>query len=229
MINKIKNIILIILLFLLVGGVTYLILSNRSYKAEITHLKDQIKNATKDTTIVSKIVDTIYSDTGQIRYIDKPIPVDTLYYNLETGIDSLNPSFHYSGTESFPTGNVLWNAYVRGSLDSINFKLNNKSIVVTRTEQVNNYIDTTSTNTTNNHFEMVAGARIGGNMNQFDFAPTLGIITNNNLQFQYSYGVISKTHNATVLKQFNFYGKRRGKNNESGRKLHNRVIKRMLR
>jgi len=190
--KKLKNYIIMGLMAVII----VLLLINQCSKQSESSYTPEKRIINIDTSVVVN-TDTIYLDTNTIQYKPK-IVRDTVIIEPD---GTLTKYSIYKGNETFPGADLTWKALVRGEIDSINFSLKSKMIKETTTTTINKLQEQVNNN---NNFSILAGARVGGNKNTFEFSPILGVEINT-IQLQYSYGLVSKTHNIGVVKKFNIY------------------------
>lgn len=173
-----------------------LLLINQCSKQPKNNYTPEKRTISIDTSIVVN-TDTVYLDTNTVKYKPK-IVRDTVITKPDGTLTKYNI---YKGNETFLSADLSWRALVRGEIDSINFEVKSKMIKKTTTTTINKLQEQVSNN---NNFSILAGARVGGNVNTFEFSPILGVEINT-IQLQYSYGLVNKTHSIGVVKKFNIY------------------------
>jgi hypothetical protein len=154
-------------------------------------------------------VTTVIVDTLRTTFVDTILFVDTIVQTVVITINDpliVNDSVkEYTNdfTDSLLIGSV-W-TQVEGNM------LNQKIDYTPKFPQYIFQVDTVIINTNQttirqeSRFSLNVGAEVGGNEDQFNFSPVIGLTNKRGNSYSYRYGLLDKTHNIGIMYKFKLW------------------------
>jgi hypothetical protein len=151
-------------------------------------------------------VTTVEIDTTRTTFVDTIKFIDTVLHRIFIKIkkpviinDSVN-EYTNDFTDSLLTGSV-WTQLTGKLLDQ---KVNYTPKFPQYIFQVDTVIINTNQTTVRSisNFSLNVGVEVGGNEDQFNFSPVIGLTNKKGNSYSYRYGVLDKTHNIGIMYKF---------------------------